>query len=130
MQYLKYNIWNTVFKIFITYPWYVIIRSSMVAQLVKDPPLSLLSLRWLLCWGLNPWPRNLWWPMSVAKKCDNWWVQDACCQHIQAVLLFKTSICVLIKHLLCLNGTLLVAAPTLVPFQCILDLASRKILLT
>ena len=33
-------------------------RSSLVAQQVKDPVVSLVWLRWLLQHGFNPWTRN------------------------------------------------------------------------
>ena len=42
--------------------------SSLVAQWVKDPALSLLWLGSLLWCGLNPWPGNLCMPLVQPKK--------------------------------------------------------------
>ena len=47
-------------------------RSSLVAQWVKDPALSLQWL-WLLLWhGFDPWPRNFHMPWAQPKKNLNY----------------------------------------------------------
>ena len=43
-------------------------RSSLVAQQVKDPLLSLGWFRSLLWYGFNPWPRNFHMPWTWTKK--------------------------------------------------------------
>ena len=46
-------------------------RSSLVAQQVKDPALSLLQLRWLLWCGFDPWPRFFCMPWVWPKRKKN-----------------------------------------------------------
>ena len=67
--------------------------SSLVAQQVKDPKLSLQWLKLLLCKGFDPWPRNLHMPWVQKKKKKKigavhipayFWVQE--------ILLFKDTL--------------------------------------
>ena len=49
-------------------PYYNIMRSPQVVQLIKDHMLSLLWLRLLLCCGFNLWPWNFCIPRVQPKK--------------------------------------------------------------
>ena len=44
------------------------LRSSLLAQRIKDPMLSLQWLGWLLWHGFNPWPRNFHTPRVRPKE--------------------------------------------------------------
>jgi len=48
-------------------------RISLVSQWVKDPMLSLLQLRSLLCHMFDPWPGNIHMTQAQPKKWLSGW---------------------------------------------------------